>query len=149
MADDPKMLTTFEDICAALADVPARVDLIVHLRSMVVDGRAADPVVEFIEGLSAADLARLWPQLSVADRDAMYGDCGSVGGRDWLGKIEAVIEERRLYGFLVRVETPRLFEGRSYAWDRCTSRDFYADTVNDALRAGLVWAQKTHEDKSR
>lgn len=128
--------TNHADLYVAMSEVPARVGLILHLRSMVVDDTCPAEVEDLFDDLDDADVRALWPDMPKDERDAFTRG-------DMLG-VEMVIDERKIFGFIVRVDTPVVDKHGDYSWGWYTHRLFYADTFDDALRAGLAWAQKEH-----
>lgn len=125
-----------ERLHAALMDIPARVGRVVHLRTMLVDGTCAFDAEDIFGNLDDDDLKRFWPKMPDADRAAfLSGD---------IEKMEEIIDEQKLFGFLVRVETPVVRKNGVYSWGYYNALFFYADTFDAALRLGRAWAIAAH-----
>lgn len=120
-----------------LMGIPARVGLIFHLRTMVVDGACPMELEDLLEGMDVKDVRSIWPDMTADDVAALLG--GDVD------LIEEVVDRLSLNGFLVRVETP-IVKKNSYSWGCYTHKLIYADTFDDALRAGIAWATAKHEE---
>lgn len=134
------MSTASDELYDALAEVPARVDRIMHLRTMVIDASASDALDYLFDGMSEGELKELLPQVT-EDEDINAFLEGE------LDLVQDVIRELKLFGFIVQISTPVVNKSGSYSWGYTTSASFYADTYEDALRAGLAWAKKTHEER--
>ena len=128
------------ELHAELMDVPARVGLILHLRTMVVDGSADTVVEDLFEDMEEDVLRKLWPNVPEDDLQSFLdGDMDDIG---------MLIDDHKLFGFLVRFETPVVNKNGGYSWGYYTSKLIYADTFDDAVRAGLAWATAEHEKRS-
>ena len=128
------------ELHAELMDVPARVGLILHLRTMVVDGSADTVVEDLFEDMEEDELRKLWPDLPEDDLQSFLdGDMDDIG---------MLIDDHKLFGFLVRISTPLVNKYGGYSWGYYTSKLIYADTFDDAVRAGLAWATAEHEKRS-
>lgn len=127
------------ELHAALMDVPARVGLILHLRTMVVDGSADTVVEDLFEGMEEDEIRKLWPSLPASDIQSFL-DCD-------LDDVEMLIEEHKLFGFLVSFETPIVDKHGSYSWGCYTTKLVYADTFDNAVRDGLAWATAEHQKR--
>ena len=129
-----------EKLHAKLMDVPARVDLIVHLRTMVVDGSADTVVEDLFEDMEEDVLRKLWPNVPEDDLQSFLdGDMDDIG---------MLIDDHKLFGFLVRISTPLVNKYGGYSWGYYTSKLVYADTFDGAVRAGLAWATAEHQKRS-
>lgn len=131
--------TTTPNIYEALAAVPARVDRIIHLRTMVIDGSASDALDDLCDRMDENELKRLLPPLKDAEDITAFldGDMGPVGD---------AVKELQLFGFIIQISTPVVNATGGYSWGYTTGAYFYADTYEDALKAGVVWATQIHEE---
>lgn len=130
-----------DELYDALAEVPARVDRIVHLRTMVIDWGMSDVVDDLFDGMEEDELRVLLPQVTEAEDVNAFLD-GDVN------HIQDVIHKLKIFGFVVQLSTPIVNKSGGYSWGYTTGASFYADTYEDALRAGLAWARKAHEEKN-
>lgn len=128
------------ELYADLMDVPARVGTVVHLRTAIVDGRRSDAVEELLEDIDDDKLVALWPNMPAEAREA-FSDL------EW-DEMEAWIDDLKLFGFLVQVETPIVNKNGGYSWGYYTHKLFYAATFDEAITAGLTWATAEHEKRS-
>ena len=62
--------------------------------------------------------------------------------------IGMLIDDHKLFGFLVRFDTPIVNKHGGYSWGYYTSKLVYADTFDGAVRAGLAWATAEHQKRS-
>lgn len=122
-------------------EIPARVERIVHLATVGGDDMDSDmfewlteDAMHAMEGAFGVD--DLWPHLN---------ECGEnvAAQREMLAQ---AMVHRPVLGWLVQVSTPVKTpsgSGYRYSWGVSTSKVFYADTYEEALEAGLTWAD-TH-----
>lgn len=131
---------TSRELYIELLEVPARVGMVVHLRTALVDGTGNDDLENLLEHMARKELKRIWPRMPDDAVSAFY----DLAWDD----MQAWVEELALDGFLIRVDTPVVHFSdattSNFSWGHYTFELFYAATFDEAVAAGLAWAKGEH-----
>lgn len=128
-----------KEISKQLVDATARLETIIHLGAMATDTCSLpNALEELIEESTFKEIEELF---GMPAGEAL--DCHLDHREEMLR--EAIVEHLHVYGrlgFLVQIATPvmkRQAQGRSFSWGYFQTKWVYAETLEDAIDAGLKW----------